>query len=75
MVTSMGTREMGLAVVAMGGGRRKPADSGRPLAVVHVCAEAQYEEAKAQLYKAISLDGEYTAQPMVYEKIMPEDLS
>ena len=94
MVTSMNTREIGLAVVAMGGGRRKPtdsidyavgfsdfialgerADSSRPLAVAHVRTEAQYEEAKVQLHKAISLDGEYTAQPMVYEKITPEDLS
>ena len=94
IVTSMNTREIGLAVVAMGGGRRKPtdsidyavgfsdfialgerADSSRPLAMAHVRTEAQYEEAKAQLHKAISLDGEYTAQPMVYEKITPEDLS
>ena len=94
IVTSMNTREIGLAVVAMGGGRRKPtnsidhavgfsnfialgerADSSRPLAVAHVRTEAQYEEAKAQLHKAISLGGEYTAQPMAYEKITPEDLS
>jgi len=93
IVTSMDTRAIGLAVVAMGGGRRKPsdsidhavgftdfislgerADSSRPLAVVHVRTEAQYEEAKEALLKAVHIGEAYTAQLMVYEKITMEDL-
>jgi thymidine phosphorylase len=74
VVTSMDTRQIGLAVVAMGGGRRKPTDSidyavgfsdfialgeradrNRPLAMVHVRTDAQYEEAKERLLTAIRI--------------------
>ena len=96
VVTSMDTRQIGLAVVAMGGGRRKPTDSidyavgfsdfialgeradrNRPLAMVHVRTEAQYEEAKERLLAAIKIEeAEGTApKPMVFEKLTLEDLS
>jgi thymidine phosphorylase len=96
VVTSMDTRQIGLAVVAMGGGSRKPTDSidyavgfsdfialgeradrNRPLAMVHVRTEAQYEEAKERLLSAIRIEAEdgTAPKPMVFEKIMLEDLS
>jgi thymidine phosphorylase len=96
VVISMDTRQIGLAVVAMGGGRRKPTDSidyavgfsdfialgeradrNRPLAMVHVRTEAQYEEAKERLLAAIKIEeAEGTApEPMVFEKVTLEDLS
>ncbi|KYJ86616.1 thymidine phosphorylase [Sulfurovum riftiae] len=95
VVASMDTRRIGLAVVAMGGGRRKPTDSidyavgfsdfislgeradeNRPLAMVHARTEAQYEESKARLLAAISIEAECQAcEPMVFEKITLEDLS
>jgi len=90
----MDTRAIGMAVVAMGGGRRKPTDSidyavgfsdfvsigeevdrNRPLALVHVRTEAQYEEAKKALRAAIVIGNEAAeAKEMVFEKIRLEDI-
>ena len=95
IVTSMDTREIGMAVVAMGGGRRKPSDAidyavgftdfvalgervdtEKPLAVVHVRNEAQFEEAQRTLRAAITIgDEEPEEKPMVFKRITPEDLS
>jgi thymidine phosphorylase len=94
IVTSMNTREIGLAVVSMGGGRRKPTDSidyavgftevialgeevnaERPLAVVHVRNEAQFEEAEKSLRDAITVENsKVKSNPMVFEKIRLEDI-
>ena len=94
VITSMNTREIGLAVVTMGGGRRKPTDtidyavgftdvialgeevnSERPLAVVHVRNEVQFEEAQKALRKAICIgNGKVKSSPMVFEKIRLEDI-
>jgi len=93
IVTSMDTREIGMAVVAMGGGRRKPSDaidyavgftdfvalgervdSEKPLAVVHVRNEAQFEEAQKSLLIAIRIgDEQPKEEPMVFKKIRLED--
>ena len=94
IVLSMDTRAIGMAVVAMGGGRRKPTDSidhavgfsdfvalgetideHRPLAVIHVWNETQFEEAQKVLREAIVV-GERSIElkPMVFEKISPEDV-
>jgi len=95
IVTSMDTREIGMAVVAMGGGRRKPSDAidyavgftdfvalgervdtEKPLAVVHVRNEAQFEEAQRTLRTAVTIgDEEPEEKPMVFKRITPEDLS
>jgi len=94
-VESMDTRAIGMAVVAMGGGRRKPTDSidyavgltdfialgeevneQRPLAVVHVRNEAQFEEAQKVLREAIRIgNGKPESKQMVFEKIRLEDLA
>jgi len=94
-VISMDTRAIGMAVVAMGGGRRKPTDSidyavgltdfialgeevneQRPLAVVHVRNEAQFEEAQKVLREAIRIgNGKPESKQMVFEKIRLEDLA
>jgi len=94
IVQSMDTRAIGMAVVAMGGGRRKPTDSidyavgfsdfvsigeevdrNRPLALVHVRTEAQYEEAKKALRSAIVIGNEAEIpKAMVFEKTCLEDL-
>jgi len=94
-VESMDTRAIGMAVVAMGGGRRKPTDSidyavgltdlitlgeevneQRPLAVVHVRNEAQFEEAQKVLRKAIRIgNGKPESKQMIFEKIRLEDLA
>jgi len=91
----MDTRAIGMAVVAMGGGRRKPTDSidyavgltdlitlgeevneQRPLAVVHVRNEAQFEEAQKVLRKAIRIgNGKPESKQMIFEKIRLEDLA
>jgi len=92
IVEAMDTREIGLAVVAMGGGRRKPTDSidyavgftdfiavgetanaERPLAMVHVRSEAQFEEAKKALLDAIEIGSSIPeSKPMVFQKIRLE---
>ena len=94
IVTSMDTREIGMAVVAMGGGRRKASDEidyavgfsdfvalgdsvddTKPLAVVHVRDESQYEEARRALYSAIVIsDLAPSSEPMIFEKIRLEDI-
>jgi thymidine phosphorylase len=94
VVLSMDTRAIGLAVVSMGGGRRKPTDSidyavgfsdfvslgdsvdeNRPLALVHVRNEAQFEEAKHALREAVVVgEGSAEIKPMVFEKISLEDV-
>jgi len=98
IVQSMDTRAVGMAVVAMGGGRRKPTDSidyavgfsdftalgesvdgNRPLAVVHVRNETQFEEAQKALREAIVVgteeaSGSAGSEPMVFEKISLEDV-
>ncbi len=94
VVLSMDTRAIGLAVVSMGGGRRKPTDSidyavgfsdfsalgdkvdeNRPLALVHVRNETQFEEAKNALREAIVVgEGISETKPMVFEKIYLEDV-
>ena len=94
VVLSMDTRAIGLAVVSMGGGRRKPTDSidyavgfsdfvslgdrvdeNRPLALVHVRNEAQFEEAQHALREAVVVgEGSAEIKPMVFEKISLEDV-
>ncbi len=94
IVQSMDTRAIGLAVVSMGGGRRKPTDKidyavgfsdfiaigdsvdeKRPLAMVHVRNEAQFEEAEQALRDAIVIGTEVAEKKaMVFEKIRMEDL-
>jgi len=94
IVTSMDTREIGMAVVAMGGGRRKPSDEidyavgfsdfvalgdsvddTKPLAVVHVRNESQYEEAMRVLQSVIEISEQPPlSQPMIFEKIRLEDI-
>ena len=94
IVESMDTRDIGMAVVAMGGGRRKPTDSidyavgftdfialgekastKKPLAVVHVRNEAQFDEAQKALRSAIKVGNQMPQeQPMVFKKIKVEDL-
>ena len=94
IVQSMDTRAIGMAVVSMGGGRRKPTDDidyavgfsdfvsigeevdrNRPLALVHVRNEAQYEEAKKVLRSAIVIANEADEpKAMIFEKIRLEDI-
>ncbi len=95
IVTSMDTRAIGMSVVAMGGGRRKPTDSidyavgltdfialgekadkERPLAMVHVRNEVQFEETQKALREAVQVaEGMPESKPMVFEKIRMEDLA
>lgn len=93
VVESMDTRAIGMAVVAMGGGRRKPTDAidyavgfsdfvalgertdeARPLAIVHVRNEMQFEEAQKALREAICVGKRVPEKkPMVFKKITRED--
>jgi thymidine phosphorylase len=94
IIQSMDTRAIGMAVVAMGGGRRKPTDSidfavgltdiialneesnsERPLAMVHVRTESQFEETEKALQEAfVCGDHKIEEQPQVYKRIRLEDI-
>jgi thymidine phosphorylase len=93
IVQSMDTRALGMAVVAMGGGRRRatdsidyalgisdmiaigePVDQQRPLAMVHVRNEAQFDEAAQAIREAVIIaDDEPESKPQVFERVRLQD--
>ena len=89
IITAMDTRELGMSVVGLGGGRRRATDSidysvgltdmvrlgdkvdaQRPLAVVHACDEASWQQAAQAVRNAIVLGDKAPAEnPVVYRRI------
>lgn len=95
IVQSMDTRALGMAVVSMGGGRRRASDNidyavgltdmislgeeantEKPLAMLHVRNDAQFEEAQNSIQQAI-VTGSGTAEEkaQVFRRIRLEDVS
>ena len=91
----MDTRALGMAVVSMGGGRRRASDNidyavgltgmislgeeagtQKPLAMVHVRNDAQFEEAEKSIQQAIVIgSGAAEEKSQVFRRIRLEDVS